>query len=128
MENAKMKLLKEMKAENILPPEALDEASAGSCYEMAEDSRFLNVLLRGDSFQPDRYGATKCWINSDSKISLELSKAWAAVCIDFRPRDTMREQNAYFKQGTGEALTREQAMAYAQEAMGVTLKRSDWDW
>ncbi len=128
MENAKMRLLKELKAENIVPPESLDEVSAGSCYEMADDSRFLNVLLQGEPYQPDRYGATKCWINKKNNISLELSRAWASVGIDFMARDSRDDQNSYILQETGQVLTQKQAWAHAEYIMERHLEEKDWNW
>ncbi len=129
MENAKMKLLKEMKAENIIPPETLDEVAAGNCYEMADDSRFLNVLLRGHKDQPDRDGALSCWLMSEG-VGNSLKAAWAAVGIAYMPSSSKSRnslsQNAYIL--NGKTISREQAYQHAQDVIGKQLSESDWKW
>ncbi len=126
MENAKMKLIKELQAENILDTEDLDEVSAGTCYEMADDSRFLNVLMRGLSNQPDRYGATKIWFCDD--IRDELEKAWKSLGIIYVNHNSIEGANSYFLELTHEKISRAEAWDYVQARVGKYLKESDWKW
>ncbi len=117
MENAKMKLLKELQQKNILAPSELDEAAAGSCCQMAEDSQFLNELLRGRPDRPDCYDAAKCF-SSDGEIQRELSAAWASVGIEavLDNRNGKSFSNRYLLNGV--PITRSEARAYAQKAVG----------
>ncbi len=117
MENAKMKLLRELQQENILAPSELDEAAAGSCCQMADDSQFLNELLRGRPDRPDRYDAAKCFA-SDGDIQRELAAAWASVGIE-AVLDHRREKNfsnRYLLNGV--PITRSEARDHAQKVVG----------
>ncbi len=126
MGNAKMEQLKKMKADNTLDMESLDTVAGGDCYQMSDDTRFLNVLLRGRTGQPDRYGATKCWMCDD--IADELKAAWKSVGIICEPNSDMSGNNVYKLAYTGGEISREQAWDYVQARVGKYLKKEDWDW
>ncbi len=127
MDNAKMEELKKLKSENALELEDLDAAAGGSCYEMADDSRFLNVLMRGLPNQPDRYGATRIWCMGGD-IGNELRAAWKSLGIRFDFTAKTGKGNTYYLDLTGDEISREEAWDYVQARLGKHLKESDWNW
>ena len=108
--------------ENKLTNEELESVSGGLMKEIAEDSRFLNVLLRGRPEQCDRYGEWRiAWGDHED----EIEKAWASVGVNvYLSRDGY---NTY-RISNGEAVTQEEARQYAMNFVGRHLNRSDWDW
>jgi len=108
--------------ENKLTNEELESVSGGLMKEIAEDSRFLNVLLRGRPEQCDRYGEWRiAWGDHD----VEIAKAWAAVGVNV---GFDRDGDNGYCIINGEAVTQEEARQYAMNFVGRHLKRSDWDW
>ena len=108
----------------MLDAEQLDGVAGGSAAEMADDSRFLNVLLQGRPGCPARYGESP----SDN-IRGELATAWATVGIDFTGVDgNPGHLNSYSDKETGRSLTQGQAMDLAMQRVGRQLKKRDWKW
>ena len=107
--------------------EELDQVAGGSIYEIADDNRFLNVLLHGREGQCDRHSATYIYFVSGVD---EVKTAWKTVGIE------MIESSDCFggKYGKntykldGKEISREQAWAHAEKVVGKTLKESDWNW
>lgn len=105
--------------------EELDCVSGGGY--LSADSKFLNVLLRGNSAQPDRVGEWKAFWNSNN-IKQSVQDAWKSVGV---LSNSNCDYYIFYKTKLGYGwypCTREQAMAHAQEVMGVSLSQSDWDW
>ena len=106
--------------EEILSDEELKEISGGSCYESADDSRFLNVLLQGTNYhQCDRYGATKMFFGIG--IS-DVFKAWKSLGIEFESYPV--RANKYLLDG--KEITRDEAWAHAEKLVGKHLTEKDW--
>ncbi len=58
--------------------EDMEQVAGGTDHQTADDSRFLNVLLRGRPGQCNRYGEnTVRYLNYDK----EIAKAWASVGV-----------------------------------------------
>ncbi len=129
MENAKMKKLKALNEDKALDLKDLDSVAGGTCYEMSDDSKFLNVLLRGRTGQPDRYGATKIWVADtfSSGIANELKAAWESLGITYIPNSSTDGKCTYKLARTGGEISREEAWDYVQARVGKYLQRSDWD-
>ncbi len=120
MENAKMRLLKDLKQENILASENLDDVAAGSCYQMADDSHFLNRLLKGRPERPDCYDAASCF-SSNGEIQEKLTAAWAAVGIEavLNNQSERFHSNRYLLNGV--PITHYEACAHAEKVIGAAL-------
>ncbi|MBR5909851.1 MAG: hypothetical protein IKZ66_07790, partial [Schwartzia sp.] len=58
-EMSKTEKMRKLFANKALSAEDMDDVAGGTTQELADDSRFLNVLLRGHPAQPDRYGEEK---------------------------------------------------------------------
>lgn len=93
---------------------AFESDSNISEYNLSDDSRYLNVLLRGRAGQCDRYGSFKAAFYSG-----EIKNAWSTVGISL-------SDGHYFL--GGQQISRTGAMAHAASVVGKTLKQSDWDW
>ncbi len=122
MEKTALDRLKITKENNMLNEKDLEETSGGWPGEMADDSRFLNVLLKGLPGQPGRYGKTKCFFSGD--VANEIQKAWKSVGIDVWQADV--GSNSYTL--NGKDISREEAWAHAEKVVGRHLVKSDWDW
>jgi len=90
------------------------EDTDSSEYNWSDDSRYLNVLLRGRGGQCDRYGSFKAFFHSG-----EIESAWNSVGISLK--------GGHYFLG-GKQISRSGAMAHAASVVGKTLKQSDWDW
>ena len=124
MEDMQTKKMKGLFADKELSTEQLEEVVGGSFYEMADDSRFLNVLLRGRPGQCDRYGVDKCRVvYTRFDVNKEITDAWASVGVTAY-LDGLG--NKYYI--NGKKVTRDQAWAHAQKVVGKTLQKSDWYW
>ena len=94
----------------ILNEEQLDSVAGGICYEMADDSRFLNSL--NDSC--DRYGATRIFLDHSRRSKIE--NAWATVGIKADLSCGLYYYNAYYL--NGQKITQEQARQHAMKVVG----------
>lgn len=109
-------------ADEIMSDEELDNVAGGTCYEMADDSRFLNSL----NGSCDRYGATKCFFIGGSGRDEEIKKAWATVGISVELHNYLDVDNRYYL--NGEKITQEQARQHAMKVTGHYMTESDWKW
>ncbi len=104
----------------------LEDVTGGSIHETADDSRCLNVLLRGHPAQPDWYGEQKinslCYGSADRRS--EIKKAWEAVGVTafFREAD----HDEYYVNGF--SVTHQDARDHAMKVMGRQLRIKDWYW
>ena len=127
-EMSKTEKMRALHGDKELNVEQLEQVAGGTTDQAADDSRFLNVLLRGRPGQCDRYGEYKL---SDATYHAcrrlnEIREAWASVGVDAYPFNGGSRENVYVINGQG--VTREQAWAHAQKVVGKTLKKSDWYW
>jgi len=110
-----------------LSQDDLSYVSGGSAGETADDSRFLNVLLRGKPYQCDRYGA---WRIRTEDHDAEIKRAWNSVGVD-----VVFHNGHLFSSGSpneysinSKKVTQHDAMEHAMNVTGICLKKSDWDW
>ena len=109
--------------DELMSDEELDQVAGGNCYQMADDSRFLNSL----NGSCDRYGATKILFNGmfSSSIKTEIEKAWSTVGITVT-LDNKFVINEYSL--NGRKITQEQARQHAMNVVGKQMTESDWKW
>ncbi len=119
MASEKLESLKALKENNMLDEKDLEEVAAGSSKELSDDSRFLNVLLRGRPEQPERKGEYMVGYTFEN-----VSRAWES--LDVNVRYLGDEANMYWLRG--KRITRDQAWAHAEQVVGKHLEKSDWDW
>ena len=131
METGKTEKMRKLFADKQLSAEQLEDVAGGDldhCGGKGDDSRFLNVLLRGHPAQPDRHGERKLeldYANNGSRYA-ELRSAWEACGVHLHKIDETGG-NRYVLH-SGREVTREQAMNHAMNVMGRQLKKSDWYW
>ena len=123
----KTEKMRKLFANKALDVEEMDAVAGGTYAESADDSRFLNVLLRGHPAQPDRHGTLKLQVSYDSDNApryAEIKNAWAACGVSV----TMREKykNRYYI--NGQEVAQRAAMNHAMKVMGKQLQKSDWYW
>ena len=111
---------------NKLSNEELEQVSGGCVYETANDSKFLNVLLRDTGYyRCDRYGrATVVWGSSGISPLADVENAWKGLGIKIEFHD--RANNKYYLDG--KQITRDEAWDHAEKLVGKHLERSDWNW
>jgi hypothetical protein len=125
MEMNKTEKMRQKFADKALDVEQLEEVAGGVVYtgsaeKLADDSRFLNVLLRGRPGQCDRYG------DYFAKRSVpEIQRAWASVGVTML---TEGNDVGYYHQINGKTVSPEEAYNYAMKVVGKQLKPSDWYW
>ncbi len=87
---------------------------AGECdYEISNDSKFLNVLLRGtDYHRCDRYGKFKFFCGSSKRYGPceDIENSWRVLGIEMVPYAV--DHNEYWL--NGKLLTRDEAWDYAE--------------
>ena len=128
MAESKTEKMRKLFANKALDVEEMDNVAGGSYHELADDSRFLNVLLRGHPAQPDRHGERKLeldYANNSSRYA-EIRGAWDACGVRLQKIDETGG-NRYVLH-SGREVTREQAMNHAMNVIGKQLKKSDWYW
>ena len=110
-----------------LTDEELDLVAGGNAEQTSEDSKFLNVILRGRPGQCDRYGTLRVRMkNCDSAIR----EAWKSVGVDA----TIKSGNALTEGGDniykigGKTVDQCDAMQHAMDVVGKQLRRKNWDW
>ena len=104
----------------------MEQVAGGTGYETVNDSRFLNVLLRGRPGQCDRYGDWTYPRHTD-----EIARAWASVGIraefwEGGGRYSFNGYNRYYLDG--KEITRKAAWAHAEQVVGKHLQKKDWNW
>lgn len=118
--------LKKINAElEQLSDEELENVVGGVCYETADDSRFLNVLLKDTKYyRCDRYGATKMFFSAAANT--DVVKSWSALGISLDYDQGLIHRNVYYKDG--KEITREQAWEHAEKVVGKHLTKEQWNW
>ena len=104
----------------MMSNEELDQV-AGGWYDrdqLADDSRFLNVLLRGMPSQPERHN----WALVKPEKMID---AWKSVGIELVNGSIFGGHYYYLN---GEKISQLQAWNHAQDVVGKSLKCSYWDW
>ena len=125
MTSSKTAKMRKLFADKQVSAEQLENVAGGTVNEMADDSRFLNVLLRGHPAQCDRY----CGYMLDIAYGAgdrrrEVKAAWEAVGVTWDCKAW--SQNSYIIDGN--YVSREEAWAHAEKVMGKKLQKSDWYW
>ena len=108
-------------ANAAMSDEELDNVAGGSCYELADDSRFLNSL----NGSCNRYGATRYFFSSLYDRE-KLKAAWLKVGIEAKLYKGLSCDNEYYLDG--KQITQEQARQHAMEVTGHHMTESDWKW
>ena len=106
--------------ENKLTNAELEQVAGGGTWEaqIAQDSRFLNVLLRGREGHCGRYGVWQAPLHSD-----EIQRAWASVGVDYILHTPNKGYYIH-----GRCVNQYEAWLHAEQVVGKHLKRADWDW
>ena len=125
MAESKTEKMRKLFADKQVSTEQLEDVAGGCTAQIAQDSRYLNVLLRGHPDQCDRYGETRAMYESES-IGAEVTKAWAAVGITYQINS--RGLNTYKDAETGNALSLLEAKRLAEQRVGKKLYYQDWYW
>ena len=126
MEMNKTDKMRKLFANKALDVEEMENVAGGSADQTADDSRFLNVLLRGHPAQCDRYGEKKItldYANNDRRFA-EIEAAWKVCGVEAKVKKSYA--NHYYIDGF--EVTQSQAMNHAMNVMGKKLKKSDWYW
>ena len=97
----------------------LDNVAGGTCYQMADDSRFLNSL----NGSTDRYGSFRTFWGTGLK---EIKNAWASLGIETDLNCGAFDDNKYYL--NGQEITQEQARQHAMNVVGKQMSESDWKW
>jgi hypothetical protein len=122
----KTEKMRKLFANKALDVEEMENVAGGSADQVADDSRFLNVLLRGHPAQCDRYGEKKIkldYANNDRRFA-EIEAAWKVCGVEAKVKKSYA--NHYYIDGF--EVTQSQAMNHAMKVMGKQLKKSDWYW
>ena len=125
----KMRKLFPEKALSADEMEAIVGGALAHCDSLADDSRFLNVLLRGHPGQCDRYGETY----AGGHVG-EIKNAWKVVGVEmevnyyYNRADGVPLGGYYVYKINGEYVDAEDAYRHAMKVTGKNLKPSDWYW
>ena len=125
----KMRKLFAEKALSADEMEAIVGGALAHCDSLADDSRFLNVLLRGHPGQCDRYGETY----AGGHVG-EIKNAWKVVGVEMEVNyylnraDGVPLGGSYTYKINGEYVDPEDAYRHAMKVTGKNLKPSDWYW
>lgn len=113
-----------MSRDHLLDQQDPDQVTGGNDVEMADDARFLNVLLRGLPGQPDRIGAHALKYDNPISIHKELCDAWQPVRKGVSARNW--PENKYMDRLNRRKITR--AGAHTETVAGRHPKKKDWQW
>jgi len=109
-----------------LSDEELENVSGGTCYESADDSRFLNVLLNGTKYHHcDRYGSTRLWFDTGDATN-DIINSWKSLGINAYLCNNTLTKNHYYL--NGKEITRDEAWAHAEKLVGKHLTKAQWNW
>ncbi len=124
----KMRKLFAEKALSVNEMEAIVGGALAHCDSLADDSRFLNVLLGGNVC--DRYGETYA-----GQHYKEIQSAWKVVGVDINIEDAYLNRAdgvplgySYSYKINGQYVDPEDAYRHAMKVTGKNLKPSDWYW
>ena len=124
--------MRKLFAEKTLSVDEMEAIAGGAldhCDSLADDSRFLNVLLRGHPGQCDRYGET----SAGGHVG-EIKIAWKVVGVEMEVNyylnraDGVPLGGSYTYKINGEYVDPEDAYRHAMKVTGKNLKPSDWYW
>ena len=117
---------KDKYADEIMSDEELDKVSGGTLRELADDSRFLNVLLHGtDKYhQCDRYGDFRLFC--DGSARRDIIKSWKSLGIELEKDDSLCKSNTY--RLNGKEISQAEAWAHAESLVGKHLTKEQWNW
>lgn len=104
-------------ADEVMNEDELDGVAGGTCYEMADDSRFLNSLNNSC----ERYGS---FISFLGVGSTEVIEAWKKLGIEAKLYNI--DGNKYYL--NGKKITQEEARQHAMKVTGHYMTESDWKW
>ena len=113
-----------LEKENKLTDADLEQVVGGG--QLDQDSRFLNVLLRGREGQCGRYGVWTAKNHVD-----EIRRAWASVGVELTETVELYEYvpgSDFHYLINGKEVSQYEAWAHAEQVVGKHLKHSDWDW
>ena len=115
---------KDKYADEIMSDEELDKVAGGTPGELADDSRFLNVLLHGTNkyHQCDRYCAFRLFFDDSARD--DLKKSWNSLGIEVKY--SCCKYNTY--KLNGNKISREEAWAHAESLVGKHLTEAQWNW
>ena len=106
-------------ANAAMSDDELDNVAGGNCFEMSDDSKFLNSLNGSTNRYRDLQILTEGHVQ-------EIKKAWATVGIDCYLHPGCIGDNRYSL--NGKQITQEQARQHAMEVTGHHMTESDWKW
>ena len=104
-------------ASAAMSEEELDNVAGGNCFEMSNDSRFLNSL----NGSTNRYRDIQIVSQGHHQ---EIKKGWATVGIDCYLHPGIYGDNRYYLDG--KQITQEQARQHAMNVVGKQMTESDW--
>ena len=115
---------KDKYADEIMSDDELDKVAGGTPGELADDSRFLNVLLHGTNkyHQCDRYGEFRMFCSESARD--DLKKSWNSLGIELI--DNRFGGNIYML--NGKEISRDEAWAHAESLVGKHLTEAQWNW
>ena len=115
---------KDKYADEIMSDDELDKVAGGTPDELADDSRFLNVLLHGTNkyHQCDRYGEFKMFTEESARD--DLIKSWNSLGIEIEQSRFVG--NTY--KLNGKEISRAEAWAHAESLVGKHLTEAQWNW
>ena len=120
--------MRKLFAEKTLSADEMEAIVGGAlahCDSVADDSRFLNVLLGGNVC--DRYGEEYAGDHIE-----EIKKAWSTVGVEleinyyYNRSDGVPLGGYYVYKINGEYVDAEDAYRHAMKVTGKNLKPSDW--
>ena len=117
---------KDKYADEIMSDEELDKVSGGTNSELADDSRFLNVLLQGTNkyHQCDRYGEWRMFFSQPARY--DVKKSWNSLGIEITYSTSCFIKNTY--RLNGKEISRELAWEHAESLVGKHLTKEQWNW
>ena len=100
-------------ADEIMSDEELDNVAGGTNAESAEDSKFLNNLLKGTRYyQCKSYSEKDLYDDLEARLDVLLS--WKSVGIEIKLAD--KDKNLYLL--NGKEISRDEAWAHAKKIVG----------
>ena len=124
-EKSNTEKMQEKFADKEMSKEQLENVSGGDYVELADDSEFLNRLLRGRPGQCKRYthsdfddvhsfGFVGMPRSHNEAIMAEIAAAWATVGIRLEGSFDVDTYNRYFNMETGAEMNRHDAVRHAE--------------
>lgn len=111
-------------ADEMLSDDELDGVAGGTPGELADDSRFLNVLLHETKkyHQCDRYGEFIMFWSDNARQ--DLKKSWNSLGIEIE--FGLFGENTY--KLNGNKISRDEAWAHAESLVDKHLTEAQWNW